>query len=88
MTKQEIVNLIQEMVPTLVKTTLNDYFNQLEKAPESEWSKTEGGFSKATKDGITDGTAPCMYITREQGVAMINRLDKVSGVGLLNKKED
>ncbi len=50
---------------------LTDYLNSL---PESEWSKEEGGFAQAVENGVTDGTYPRGYLTREQLFAVLNRL--------------
>lgn len=88
MNTNEATNLIKQMVPGLVKTALNQYFSNLSTKEESQWSKNEGSFAKATKMGITDGTSPGMYITREQGIAMMSRLDEKVGFGVLNEKED
>lgn len=50
---------------------LTEYINSL---PESEWSKEEGGFAQAKENGITDGTYPRGFLTREQLFAVLNRL--------------
>lgn len=42
--------------------------------PESEWSKEEGFFGKATEHGVMDGSAPQGYLTREQFAAVLGRL--------------
>lgn len=42
--------------------------------PESEWSKKEGWWAKATERGIVDGTNPRGNLTREQFVAVLGRL--------------
>lgn len=42
--------------------------------PESEWSKQEGGFERAKDAGITDGTSPRGFLTREQLFAVLDRL--------------
>lgn len=50
---------------------LTEYVNSL---PESEWSREEGGFAQAKENGITDGTYPRGFLTREQLFAVLNRL--------------
>lgn len=50
---------------------LTEYLNGL---PESEWSREEGGFAQAVENGVTDGTYPRGYLTREQLFAVLNRL--------------
>lgn len=50
---------------------LTEYLNGL---PESEWSRQEGGFAQAVENGVTDGTYPRGYLTREQLFAVLNRL--------------
>ncbi len=42
--------------------------------PESEWSKKEGWWAKATERGIVDGTNPRGNLTREQFIAVLGRL--------------
>ena len=87
MTKTEVKNLINSMVPALVKSGINSYLNDLSKQEESDWSKKEGCFTKAKEAGITDGTSPQSPITREQAVAMLSRMDKKANLGVINKKE-
>ena len=65
---------------------IEKYINDLNNAPESDWSKEEGSFKKTqtikAKNGktIMDGSSPRGYITREQVAAIIDRL------GLLDKE--
>lgn len=87
MTKTEVKNLINSMVPALVKSGINSYLNDLSKQEESDWSKKEGCFANAKEAGITDGTSPRSPITREQAVAMLSRMDKKANLGVINKKE-
>ena len=42
--------------------------------PESKWSKDEGSFERAKDAGITDGTSPRGFLTREQLFAVLDRL--------------
>lgn len=41
---------------------------------ESDWSKKEGAWKKATEKGIVNGKNPCDNITREEFVAVLDRL--------------
>ena len=51
--------------------TQSAYVNGLE---ESRWSQMEGGFAKATRQGVMDGTRPQAPVTREQLAAILLRL--------------
>lgn len=42
--------------------------------PESEWSKKEGWWERATERGVIDGTNPRGNLTREQFIAVLGRL--------------
>lgn len=61
----------EKMTGKEIYEALTEYLNSL---PESEWSKQEGGFAQATENGVTDGTYPRGYLTREQLFAVLNRL--------------
>lgn len=61
----------EKMTGKEIYEALTEYLNDL---PESEWSKEEGGFAQATENGVTDGTYPRGYLTREQLFAVLNRL--------------
>lgn len=41
---------------------------------ESEWSKKEGAWKKATEKGVVNGKNPCDNITREEFIAVLDRL--------------
>lgn len=88
MNKTEVTALINSTVPSLVKSGIASYFSDLSKQAESDWSKKEGSFAKATEIGITDGTSPRSPVTREQAIAMISRYDKLGNFGVINKKEE
>ena len=54
-----------------LKTELWQYQNKL---PQSNWSKKDGGFDKATKLKILDGTNPQGIVTREMLAKVLNSL--------------
>lgn len=73
---------VQTMLPSLLKeAALNAVItakNETAMALESDWSKTEGGFSLATSLGILDGTRPHSPLTRQEYAATILRLGLLS----------
>lgn len=88
MTTTEATNLIRQNAGKLVRAAIEEYFESLQKQPESDWSKKEGSFEKAKTLGITDGTSPKMFITREQGIAMLTRMDAKAEMGVFNDKKE
>ena len=88
MTTTEATNLIRQNASKLVRSVIEEYFEDLRKMPESDWSKKEGSFEKAKTLGITDGTSPKMFITREQGIAMLTRMDAKAEMGVFNDKKE
>lgn len=87
MTKADVTSIINSTVPGLVKKAIDAYIVDLSKLEESNWSKEEGAFAAATELGITDGTKPQMYITRQEAIALISRFDKKAELGVIYKKE-
>lgn len=83
-TKEE-PDLTEQQVKDIFRNMSNvDAYNLLQKAfaytsglGESEWSKREGAWAKATKRGVVDGTSPRGLITREQSIAILDRLDLI-----------
>lgn len=65
MTNEELKNFIKEVI----KEELTGNNTQV-----SSWAKSY--WDQATKEGITDGSRPKGYITREQVIAMLMRKDK------------
>ena len=61
-----------EMTGEEIYKKLTEYINDL---PESNWSKTEGGFRGLTERGVMDGTMPRGFVTREQLAAIIARME-------------
>ena len=61
----------EKMTGKEIYEALTEYLNSL---PESEWSKEEGGFERAKDAGITDGTSPRGFLTREQLFAVLDRM--------------
>lgn len=78
MTKQEFLNSLtnEEAYNLLMKA--NTYMGEL---PESDWSVTEGHWQKAKKNGVTDGSRPCAFITRQEVFAVLGRV-----IGELKRK--
>lgn len=69
LTKAETTALINQLVPGLIQKTLNGSETKV-----SDWFKEE--YAEAKEAGITDGTRPGGYATREQTAVMIIRAIK------------
>lgn len=69
LTKAETTALINQLVPGLIQKTLNGSDTKV-----SDWFKEE--YAEAKEAGITDGTRPGGYATREQTAVMIIRAIK------------
>ena len=74
MTEKEVKDIIKNMSEL-------DAYNLMQKAlmyassiPESDWSRKEGAWARATKNGIVDGSSPRRPGTREEIIAMLDRL--------------
>jgi N-acetylmuramoyl-L-alanine amidase CwlA len=63
--------LTEQQVRAIAREETKNYLASLEKLPASDWAKEE--LAKAKANGITDGTAPQAYATREQVAVMIQR---------------
>lgn len=74
LTSAEVKALINSLAPTIIKTEINKYFDQLSSITElSEWAKKEGFMPNAIAAGITDGSSPLKHATREEFVSIIMR---------------
>lgn len=69
LTKSETTALINQLVPGLIQKALNGADTNV-----SDWAKEE--YAEAKEAGITDGTKPGGYATREQLAVMIIRATK------------
>lgn len=72
-TSAELAALINKHAPAIINDEINKYFADLKKSQASEWAKKEGCIESAVNAGISDGTMPRMYMSREQFVSMIMR---------------
>lgn len=63
--------LTEQQVRAIAREETKNYLASLEKLPASDWAAQE--LAKAKANGITDGTAPQAYATREQVAVMIQR---------------
>ena len=70
-TKKEVEDLTEAETRQVVKDVINEILNNSNSTP-STWAKD--AWEKAKKDGITDGSNPHGYITREQVITMLERL--------------
>lgn len=61
----------EDMTGEVIYQKLIAYLASLQ---ESEWSVKEGHFAKAKSKGITDGTMPRNFLTREQLFAILGRM--------------
>ena len=74
LSKAEVTSLINSLAPSLIKTEINKYFDELaDIADLSNWAKEEGFMPDAIAAGITDGTSPQMFMKREEFAAIIMR---------------
>lgn len=69
--KKEEPELTEKQVRDIAREETKNYLASLEKLPPSDWAAQE--LAKAKANGITDGTAPQAYATREQVAVMIQR---------------
>ena len=63
--------LTEKQVRAIAREETKNYLASLEKLPVSDWAAQE--LAKAKANGITDGTAPQAYATREQVAVMVQR---------------
>ena len=62
---------VEEMTQKEFNQMMDNYLAERNKAAVSDWAKED--WDKATEKGLTDGTMPQAFATREQVIAMINR---------------
>jgi len=80
--KKEDPDMTEKEVKDIIKNISElDAYNLMQKAliyassiPESDWSRREGAWERATKNGIVDGSSPRRPGTREEVIAMLDRL--------------
>ena len=63
--------LTEKQVRAIAREETKNYLASLEKLPASDWAAQE--LAQAKSNGITDGTAPQAYATREQVAVMVQR---------------
>lgn len=66
---------VEEMTQAEFNKMMDNYLAERNKKSASDWAKTE--IEKGISEGITDGTMPQGFATREQVVAMILRSKEV-----------
>lgn len=71
MTEKELNVLIDKKATAIADARIKNYFDTLAKKGVSEWAKET--WTKGQIQGITDGSHPQSYATREQVVALIER---------------
>ena len=62
---------VEEMTQAEFNKMMDNYLAERAKQPVSDWAKKD--WEKAVKDGLTDGTMPQAFATREQVISMIMR---------------
>lgn len=79
LSQSEVKALINSLAPSLIKSEINKYFDELSDIDKlSAWAEKEGFMPNAIKAGITDGSSPLMYTKREEFVSIIMRyLNKI-----------
>lgn len=83
MTKDEVVKIINEVIPAMVTAAIEEREKKIKSEPASSWAKE--AWDKATKDGIFDGSAPKDNLTREQAAVVISRIDEKKNLGIFTK---
>lgn len=68
-----IEEFVDKLTPEQAYTLQQKAESYLKGLPEPVWSRTEGHWQRATKDGIVDGTAPERPMRRDEVVAMLGR---------------
>lgn len=74
LTEAQVKDIIRNMSDADAYNLMKKAFSYTSSLKESEWSRKEGAWAKATKNGIVDGTSPRSPITREQSIAILDRL--------------
>lgn len=74
LTEQQVKDIIRNMSSADAYTLMQKAFSYTNSLKESEWSRKEGAWARATKNGVVDGTSPRSPITREQSIAILHRL--------------
>lgn len=64
----------EEMTQEQFNKMMDTYLAERNKATVSDWAKED--WEKAKAAGLTDGTMPQAFATREQVVSMLNRINK------------
>lgn len=62
------------MNDTEFRNLMNKYILKLEKEPRSPWATEAYNFCR--NNGISDGTYPCSFLTREQAWEMLSKYYK------------
>ena len=65
---------VEEMTQEQFNKMMDTYLAERNKATVSDWAKED--WEKAKAEGLTDGTMPQAFATREQVVSMLNRIKK------------
>lgn len=69
---EEVLDLTEEQVRKIVKDELLKQEQERAMLHASEWAVL-GGYNEAVKKGITDGTRPQSYATRQEVALMVNK---------------
>lgn len=80
--KKEVPDLTEAQVKEIIRKMDGvDAYNLMQKAivyasylKESDWSKKEGAWARASQKGVVDGSAPRRPITREESITILDRL--------------
>ena len=65
---------VEEVTQEQFNKMMDTYLAERNKATVSDWAKED--WEKAKAEGLTDGTMPQAFATREQVVSMLNRINK------------
>lgn len=65
---------VEEVTQEQFNKMMDTYLAERNKAAVSDWAKDD--WEKAKAEGLTDGTMPQAFATREQVVSMLNRINK------------
>ena len=84
MNKNEVLEIINKEAPVIMQKAFDDYFKRLREQEVSSWCKAD--WERACAEGYFDGTKPKDFMTREQGAAVICRVNDKNNLNIVKPK--
>lgn len=72
--EEDITDMTEKELRALIRDEYNKIMAELDEKPASDWARAK--LDEAMEAGITDGTRPGAYATREQVAIMVNAIRK------------